>query len=196
MDDTILLRFNTDTAIPSPISFFANDYESPNMEIEAKKVVFNTTQNGYAAKKVCPAPKAIYKDVKALYGKFSPDKKYGISFTNSVCALLDDAMSHVEIHGDSSGYKLIQKNIYSGARLEIKPSNTAMDLLGVDVPAGFKPIGLRTSDFKALFSFVEMLTFYIQPSNWMYVSDSNNLLQGIISTCLYDELGYIADVKA
>jgi len=111
--------------------------------------------------------------------------------SKNVLALLDDELSHVELHNDQGTVRLIQKNIYTGARVEIKEvSGGLFEIAGDDLEE--LPLGLRTADFKALFSFVDTITFYLQKGHWLFFKDHSNTLQGILSTCIYDELSYIS----
>ena len=65
-----------------------------------------------------------------------------------------------------------------------------------DLEVSFDTIGLRTIDFISLFTFSDNIEFFIQPGeNWMYFQDSQILFSGILSTCLYDEIGYVAETK-
>jgi hypothetical protein len=195
MDDTILIHFNMNQEFPEAVSFFANDYESNDMLLENGQLVFITHSEGHTRKKTCPSTKIKFNDVKEIWNAFNPDINHVISLNKIIISLLDDDLSHLEIH-NQNGIKLVQKNIYSGARVEIENKTAQEGLLGDGLSIEFDPIGIRTTDFKALFSFVEDLNFYIQPGkNWVYFKDTSGVLEGILSTCIYDEIGYIAKVE-
>jgi hypothetical protein len=72
MDNTILIRFESQQEFPESFSFFANDYESPRILVEDGKVAFVTNQGGYRRKKVCPQPKQNFKELKKLWQEYSP----------------------------------------------------------------------------------------------------------------------------
>lgn len=193
MDDTIIIYFEMNQEFPEPVSFFANDYESNEMEIENGQVVFVTNSGGYARRKTCPKPKIDFATAAGIWNKFEPDKSNPLTFDKNIMELLNDDLSHVELH-NQGGLKILQKNIYSGARIEIE-NVAAEDGLFDSFGEEFEPIGMRTADFKALFSFADQLNFYIQKGkNWLYFTDSYNILQGVLGTCLYDEIPYIAEV--
>jgi hypothetical protein len=194
MDDTILIKFGMSQEFPEAVSFFANDYESPELGIENGQVYFITNSGGSERKKTCPKTKIGFTDVEKIWNRFEPDKKHQLRFNKSILELLDDNLSHVELH-NQNGLKIVQKNIYSGARVEIEDKRGQTGLLDQKLPA-FEPIGIRTADFKALFQFVEDLTLFLQPEkNWLYFNDPYGVLDGILSSCLYDEIGYVAEVK-
>jgi hypothetical protein len=193
MDDTILIHFRAEQELGS-FSFFANDYESNEMEVTGDQVVFVTNTGGYSRRKTCSHPKIGYSNVKHIWEKFEFKKDIQISFNKDLLSLLDDELSHVEFH-NQDGLRILQKNIYSGARIEIQNVREQTGLLG-ELSDDFEPIGFRTADFKALFSFCEDLTFYVQKGhNWLCFADSYNIFEGILGTCLYDELPYTAGVK-
>jgi hypothetical protein len=195
MDNTILLRFDSPQNFPEPISFYANDYESPEMGIENGQVFFNQYQGNYARKKLCSKPVETFQNVKEKWAKFSPDKSYPIALTSDLVGLTEDGLSHIEFVNSDSGVKLIQKNIYDGTRVELEKADSDRGFLTEQVPEAGLPLGLRTTDFKALFALVPDVTFFVQPENYIHFADPKNILTGILSTCIYDELGYISAVK-
>lgn len=198
MDDTILMHFLMDQKFPGAVSFFANDYESPSVEIDQGAITFITNRSGYEQRKSCQQPKLDFEGVTGIWRRFFPvTTDYPMMISKAAAGLLDDSLSHVEIHGKDNQIKLIQKNIYSGSRVEVFESGASESLLSMHVvPENMQPIGIRTNDFQALFSFAESITFYIQPGhNYVYFKDSANLFEGILATCVYDELGLIAHAE-
>lgn len=195
MDNTILMRFTPDMDFPQPISFFANDYESPHIELSPEGLTFVTSKNGYTQRKTVGAPKTSFQDVEALWGKHVNTSLYSLMIRKEIGQLLDSELSHVEFHKDKNTLALVQKNIYTGARVEVRDAQSANGLISVHkFPPEFKPIGIRTSDLLALFTFVDTLTFHPQDGkNWLFFRDDSGLISGVLSTCLYDELGYFAE---
>jgi hypothetical protein len=93
--------------------------------------------------------------------------------------------------GESAG--LIQRDIYSGSRVEVAKNNSSDLFQSEEDSFSFNTIGIRTNDFKALFSFVDDLFWYFQlKKNWVFIEDREGKFQIILSTCLYDEIGYLA----
>lgn len=197
MDDTILLRFLMDQEFPGASSFFANDYESPVVEIENGTITFFVQRGAYEQRKSCQQPKLDFEGAVGIWDKYLPMLDFPMVFHKTAASLLDDSLSHVEIHGKDGKVLLVQKNIYSGSRVEVDESTSTESLFSIHVvPEGMKPLGIRTNDFQALFTFVESLTFYIQPGHsWVYFKDPSGMLEGILATCVYDELGLIADAS-
>lgn len=193
MDNTILLKMAPDMTFPAPgLSFFANDYESPNVELAGENVVFVTTKSGYVQHKTCGVPKTSFADVQAIWDRHTPVMDHKILVRKEILPLLDSELSHVEFHNDKGTLKMVQKNIYTGGRVEVKDSNGSQGFISIhNFPPSFNPVGIRTVDLTALFQFVDTLAFYPQPSgHWMYFKDTSGVLEGILSTCVYDELGY------
>ncbi len=57
---------------------------------------------------------------------------------------------------------------------------------------GFGPIGVRTNDFLALFSFNDLLEMYFNRDvNYCRVRGRNFRMDCVIALCVYDELGNI-----
>lgn len=195
MDNTILLRFTPDMDFPQPISFFANDYESPHIELSPEGMTFITTKNGYTQRKTVGVPKTSFQDVEAIWNKHTPVNTHAMMIRKEISQLLDSDLSHVEFHKDKNTLVLVQKNIYTGARVEVRDTQAANGLISVhSFPQDFKPVGIRTHDLLALFTFVDTLTFHPQEGkDWMFLRDNTGLVSGILSTCLYDELGYFAE---
>ena len=196
MDNTILLKMKSRQKFPQPFSFFANDYESPKMYLENGQIGFESSADSLTRKKLCSIPKTSFKDMKKLWASFLPVRSMKTAFTNKIIPLLEEGLSHIEISKKpDSSVLLIQRDIYSGSRIEIK-ENTAMDnLLTAGDSFEFAPIGIRTNDFMALFTFVDVLNWYFQAdAPWVYFQDNAGIIEGICATCLYDELGTINNI--
>lgn len=199
MDNTIIISFKPDMVFPAALDFFANDYESPNIEVEGGQVSFITVHGAYKQKKTCGCPKTTFIDVKNIYARFKDfDKSCPIVLNKDLLSLLSDDLSHVEVHSKNGSLMLMQKNIYTGGRIEIISANESKGLIKLNaLPADFKPMGLRTMDLQALFSFTNTITLYPQPGkNWMAFQDAEGVMVGVIATCVYDELGYITDAAS
>ncbi len=197
MDNTILIRYDSPQEFPAPFSLFANDYESPKIHIQDGKVVFTTAADGVNRTKVCPAPATKYPEVKAIWSSFSPDKSISVLLSRAMVSFLEDGLSHVEISKTAGApVKLLQRDIYSGTRVEIERASSGALVDMDDDVAVFGPIGIRTTDLVALFTFTDSLTWYIQPGkNWVYIEDNTGRMFGILGTCVYDELGLVEKVE-
>lgn len=199
MDNTIIISFSPDMSFPAALDFFANDYESPNIEIDGGQVSFITTHGTYKQKKTCGCPKTTFNEVRDIYAKYRDfDRSTPVVLNKDVLSLLNNDLSHVEFHSRNGSLLIMQKNIYTGGRIEIISANEAKSLIKLNaLPANFRPLGLRTADLTALFSFTNTLTLYPQPGkNWMAFQDAEGVMTGVIATCVYDELGYITDAAS
>lgn len=194
-DKTILLSFvlpKVCSEFKERIVFDANDYDSSNFYVDGDSIVFKTVQDGYVRKKKCGSNKMLDFDViSGLYYRYSR-KKTTSAFTlrREIMGLLQDDLSHVEICFDN-GLKIIQRDIFSGTIIEIEKDKSGLDLLGGDNLEKFEPMGLRTVDLDALFNYDRELTFSFVPGglNYFIVKGKTTGLTGILSWCLYDNLG-------
>jgi len=194
MDNTILIRFKSMQVFDTHFSFFANDYESSKIRLDGSQIVFVSHVGSLRRLKVCAAPKSTFDDIKKSWVNHVPDKKHFVIITKNMIDLLDENLSHVEVSKcEGESVNLIQRDIYSGARIEVGKTNTGKSLIDLDDPElHFDPVGIRTVDFQALFSVTESLNLYFQDGkNWLYFEDNSGRMGGIIATCIYDELGYI-----
>lgn len=194
MDQTILLHYKAPQDFDAPFSFFANDYESPRIRIEDGKVVFITNVNGIRRTKVCAPPKGSFEDKAAVWAKHAADRAHSFTVTKDMVGLLDEGLSHIEISKTEDGpLVLLQRDIYSGARIEVEHNKSGSIIDLSEGGYAFGPLGVRTVDFQALFTFSDSLTFYPQEGKaWMFFEDFQGNFAGVLSTCLYDELGYIS----
>lgn len=194
MDNTIVIHFITDTTFPEALDFFANDYESSNIEVSGGMVNFITTRGGYAQTKTCGIPKTTFEEVKKIWDHYaSPDKSHPLILRKDLSGMLDPELSHVEFHAKNGSMLLVQKNIYTGGRYEVMDAQSSGGLIKINVlPLDFKAMGMRTQDFQALFAFADTLTIYPQVGkNWFgFASDA---MEGVVAACIYDELPYITD---
>lgn len=195
MDSTILLKYEAPQFFEEPFSFFANDYESPRMRVEGGQVAFTTNNNGIKRVKTCPAPKMDFGKVEKMFKSFEPDKSQTIIINKNMAVFLEDGLSHVEIENDKK-VKLVQRDIYSGQRIEVSKNKSFESLLDLEEDLdSFPPIGIRTMDFKALFTFTDTLIWYIQKDKpWVYIEDNKGQMKVILATCLYDELPGVKNI--
>jgi hypothetical protein len=195
-DHTVLLRFRITHGKPfdHPVSFRANDYDSNQFYEEDGKIVFISKKDGYERKKSCAVPDQTPSDIKALFSSYAFDsdiETVSVAFGKGVLDSLDRALSHVEISAkEGESIKLVQRNIYSGAVIEVVPEKTFLNEV---MPFDILPIGMKTNDFAALFAFRETITMeFPEPAlsednaDWVRVKGKD--MMGIIACCLYDEL--------
>jgi len=201
-DNTVLLQFplrKTEVPFKNPIAFHANDYDSRNFHEEDGQIVFTTESDSFTRKKSCGSPEMGPKEAQKLFKKFDPCFENQLTLPREVLSLLSESLSHVEFSAVDGKFSMIQRNIYSGAILEIERKEAGM--LKLDrIVSDFGPIGLRTNDFVALFSFVDSIILNFPKDDeadyaWVQGNDAKMPLNGIVACCLYDEMGTITETK-
>jgi len=200
--NTVLLRFvlpSSQAPFQSPISFRANDYDSPNFYEEDGRIVFVKKEGDLERKKKCETTDATPDDIQELFKKFPPIKSNRISLHAGILSLLDENLSHIEIQGADGAASLVQRDIYSGTILEIARTTEGFGMASPDeISSDFGPIGMKTNDFIALFSFNDMVDFFFDEdpeTSYCRVRGSKTKMDGIVAFCVYDELGTITEVK-
>jgi len=205
-DNTVFLRFKlreSEKPFEEPVSFRANDYDSRAFREEGGKIVFETEANGFIRTKTCGTPDADPEEIRDMFKKFKPVKVNKVKLSRDILPLLEEGLSHIEIRAEEGEIKFVQRNIYSGAVIEI---SRAVDTgaLGVDNPdeleEDFGPLGLRTGDFSALFAFNDNLVFTFPPEGQgdyccVRSRDPKMAMDGVVACCVYDELGQISEVS-
>jgi len=197
-DRTILLSFvlkKTSAEFKERIVFDVNDYESSNFYTKDGALIFETAADGYIKKKKCGTNKQLdFETISKLYYKLSRKKAAShFSLNKAILAFLQDDLSHVEIHYDN-GVKIIQRDIFSGTIIEIEKDRSGL-FFETDNVEPFEPMGLRLSDLEALFIEDKELSFAFAPGlNYFIVEAKTSGMKGILSWCLFDELGSLGVV--
>ena len=193
-DYSMMLRFSlrkSETAFASPISFNANDYESPDFawSEEDGEIIFRSQAKGYERKKICrgnamgPSATEIRKTYHRL--KHEGEKSTSLfNLSNECCGLLDEELSHVEISAEESTLILRQRNVYTGTMVEVSKKNDGF--ISVDqLPESMGPFAMRTQDFLSLFMIHRSLAF-IPTEDFILVKDQKEDFDGVVSLCRYD----------
>lgn len=202
-DNTVLLRFELPKNAEgptTPISFSADDYDSDIFREEDGKIVFVQEKSGFTRTKTCGVPKIDFKGVENMYWEyFNHAVPHGnhIELGKPVLDLLDDGLSHVEVSGQDGKAVIVQRDIYTGSiiRLERKDEGLGLAAKVLDqITTDFGPMGLRTDDLFALFSFNKIVKFQFangdpDGQSYCYVKGDVHKMTGIVAGCLYDELG-------
>lgn len=198
-DHTVLLKFELSGASSPfrlPISFKANDYDSSTFYEEDGKIVFVQKSGDMERRKFSGKGQLEPEEVSAMFAGFTMKQPLNIAnIHKDILPLLDENLSHIEFSGKNGVLKIIQRNIFDGTIIEItRKKETGMGVVKKDsIEENFGPFGLRTNDFIALFSFNDEVSFAFPSSecNFIYVQGRNYGMKGIISLCLYDEMGEI-----
>lgn len=200
-DYTVFLRFtlrDTETPFQHPVSFRANDYESKRFKEENGKIIFETEAEGFKRTKSCSSPDQTPEEVRKHFREYKPIKENVIHLSKGLLSLLDENLSHIEIRAEGGKVFFVQRNIYSGAVIEVSRGEEGL-LTTDEITSDFGPIGIRTSDFIAMFSFLDNISFSFNPDAGDYCClrsrDPRMKMDGIIAQCLYDELGDVTESK-
>ena len=198
-DNTIIMKFplrqREGKFIPS-FCFNANDYDSNLLKInEDGKVVFIQYCDEFVREKRCNLPVVPLKIVRKTYKSRMKDIsiKNTVILTTEFIKCLQDDLSHIEFSSSKGKFKAIQKHIYTGTFITITKKDDKMSL-GLTTKGklkSFEPIGIRTNDLIALFSFVHSVKFHFGNENvlWFESNDARMPFKGVLSHCKYDELG-------
>lgn len=199
-DHTVLLRFRIESGKPFdyPISFRANDYDSDKFYGKDGKIIFLDDTGEYTRKKTCAVPDQTFEQVKEVFDSYI-EREFEtatVSLSKNILNMLDRDLSHIEITGKKGKQiKLTQRNIYSGSVIEVEPKNL---MVPQEMPFDLEPVGLRTNDFAALFSFRNSVNFSFpkagESDKWVKVKADKYLL-GLVACCVYDELINIKEAK-
>jgi len=193
-DYSMMLRFSlrkSETVFASPISFNANDYESPDFTWSEKdgEIIFHTQAKEYERKKICrgnaTGPNAT--EIRKTYHRLKHEGEESpllFNLSNECCGLLDEELSHVEISAEDSTLILRQRNVYTGTMVEVSKKDDG--LISVDqLPKSMGPFAMRTQDFLSLFLIHRSLVF-IPTEDFILVKDQKEDFDGVISLCRYD----------
>jgi hypothetical protein len=192
-DFTVLLRFvlRPEEAFAAPCSFRANDYDSREFRERDGKIEFVRRDEKWTATKSCSTPERTPEQVGEIYQGFDRPEVNSVVIGKDLIPMLNEDLSHVEISGVGGKLQIVQRNIYDGTVLTITPRE-AKGLLATEKLGTFGPLGIRTPDLIALYSFAEHLRWRFAPDvAWFESTDPKLQMTGLISQCIYDELGRI-----
>jgi len=193
-DHTVLLRFELPKGVGNhfsePVCFEANEYTSKKFYTEKGRVYFVDNIGPWEKKKCCRSPKFTPLDVNKMYKRYAEAYKPSNTITLRGDKLPDfeDDLSHTEFLFEDGGFRIVQRNIFSGTVTEWK--------MGISNEyVSMQPIGIRTNDLMALFAFgKKTIELSFTADNVMWINTKNDALgsykmTGIVSQCIYDELG-------
>jgi len=196
-DYSMVLRFSlrqSEARFEVPISFNANEYDSPNFTFEitenGSKIVFHTVEKEFTRRKICQtksvSPNA--EDIDKLYQelKKKAEKSQYLFYLSSDCVpLLEEDLSHVEISVENSSLILRQRNIYTGIIVEVESNEKGFFTVN-KLPKEMPPIAFKTKDFTSLFNIQKSLEF-IPTEDFLAVKDpQKDDFDGVLALCKYD----------
>jgi hypothetical protein len=208
-DKTVILQFQTtEELFNDPIGFYANDYDSSTFRVEDGAIIFVQRGVEFKREKRCQIPNITFTEVEDLFYKFLPSPADlgewpHTSIQKASLDLLKEDLSHIEFRVERKKLYITQRDIYSGTLIELTREEgkgfklEEGTLYKEYLPAGYRPVGIRTNDLMALYSFADLVHFYFPmevPGHFIVESDHNSMI-GVVGGCLYDELGSIKDLS-
>lgn len=196
-DHTILIRFplqgGETSRFKHPVSFKANDYDSNEFTERDGQIIFKQKHGEYYRDKACRVPNLTGKEVSKMYKKLSQQgtKKNRVPINSDFLKCMNSHLTHLEFQGRKGKLICRQRDIYSGSMITITKNLVKKTALFASTVQNFSTIGLRTTDFEALFSFTKTIYFYFAGKDVVLFESKNAQMPftGIISRCVYDELG-------
>jgi hypothetical protein len=197
-DKTLLLRFQTSKPeFLEPIGFFANDYDSSEFDVSKGLISFLQSNSEFVRKKQYRVPSETFDEVDEMFFRFYENQEHyiaSISFSKPSLELLEDSLSHIEFQSQDHQLTILQRDIYSGTLIQLerkKATGLGLSIYEDKIKKDFGPLGMRTNDFFALFNFNDQVKVYFLSSDKAYfiVEGVHNEMLGIVSGCLYDDLG-------
>lgn len=203
-DHSVLIRFQfQNSEFENPICFRAEDFDSNELYEKDGKIIFVQKNESWIREKSCQVPGRTSEDVKRIWKSLKFPRGPKVILDKSLLQLLDSSLSHVELSITDKKLIIIQRNIYNGTNIQIersKGSGHFGSLSGDDLKlAEYGPVGMRTGDLLALFSFCNSLEL-IFPSDpyegYFYINGARtpglpSNLQAFVCLCAYDEMGDI-----
>ena len=197
-DRTVLLKFPIQgreaSCFKGPVSFSANDYESNQFLVKDGYIIFRQSHGEYQRDKSCRTPDITGKDVIRIYKKQTTlaKKDNAVILNRDFLKCIDADLTHVEFQGRKGIFICRQRNLYSGSIITVTKNTSKKKGLFVSKPVeDFPATGLRTLDFISLFNFAEAIQFYFSGKK-IFLFENKDIkipFTGIISRCIYDELG-------
>jgi hypothetical protein len=194
-NDTILLCFRlrpNEFPFENPVAFHANDCDSNMFYEEDGYIHFVLSNNDYHRDKKCKAPEHLPEYVHKLFrSKLTAAKKINeVEIYDTLLPYINKDLTHIEFRAKSGVLMIRQRDIYTGAITTIHPDKQDQPFLKQTKLKAFGPIGIRTKDFLALFSFTDAVSFYFSSEDfaWFENHDQRTPYRGFLSLCGYNEL--------
>ena len=204
-DKTVFMSFylpDREVAFKGEINFEADDYDSEKFREVDGRIVFTQTSGDYIRQKSCATPGLTFAQAEEGWNRlqamadgaqFKP-----IFLEKSLLSLIEEGLSHVEIHSDEGRPVIAQRDIFSGTVYRIEKASATQGLMvgGETIPEGIR-IGLRTNDFLSLFNFNSQLNFYVSAESPLVVIHGDRReMRVFMASCKYDELGNVEVIEA
>jgi len=211
-DNSLMLELSLregENPFEHPVAFKADDYDSKEFTEKDGFIHFITKNNGWVKDVSSRVPGSSPEEVAAVFDKLANQAAdmidqcdNRITLDKGIISLLNHDLSHIEFMTDDSGkLVIIQRNIYSGSIIHLSRDNKsgfglaqrsgAQDIITKPI----SPVGLRTPDFLALFSFTDSIQLnFCDPEGklvWIDCPDTRLSMVGVVGGCTYDQMGTI-----
>ena len=192
-DLTVLLKFQLrkgEDEFAHPFSFKADDYDSRQFQEVDGRIEFIIEDGEYIRKKSCRTPGRSSKDVSRIFKGYELNESNTVVIGDGLLKLLDENLSHIEFSAEDGRLRIVQRNIYNGSVITITPVPKKGLVKTKTKIKTFKPVGIRTNDLIALYSFATHLTWHFCDGYaWAENVNPKMPMVGIVGLCTYDELG-------
>jgi hypothetical protein len=187
---TMMLRFQGVRPSLGTVKFNVLDYDGGEVKMSGDKVTFTRSSGSYQRQKTVSAPKLEFKQLDTKFQAFCQRNTLAtVSIGEQVLKQVEEDLSHVEFKSEKGQFKLIQRDIYSGAMLEVTYQDEG--LFGGDIPP-FPALALKTSDFMSLFLIESSLSFSFGQD---VTRVRGKIVDGVVAMCVYDEMMEITEVE-
>ena len=200
-DRTVILRFELtkSESFDEPLAFYATDYDSPKFYQKEGKIFFEKKSGDYVRTKSCKIPNAG--EAAPLFDKYYADRgkqQVIASLSSQFLNVLDKDSGHIEFSYKNGTTRFIQRDLFSGSisTIDIVNSKGFSIVSEQTIIRHFDPIAMRTNDFYALFSFCDKIKFLLDKRGFFIVEGNVYGMKGIVSGCLYDDIGRINNLPA
>lgn len=189
---TLISRFEIVDFKEKSFSFFISDYDADKIEDDGDFVKFIQENSQYRREKSCRKPELTFKACDDIFTSLWKETgKNKLSLNDSIRSLIDESLSHIEIHSDNGNPIICQRDIYTGSFIKITPSskgffNTSGKL------KDFERVAMKTDDFLGMLLFDQNVQFLFYDEE--YTQAWSNHFKAIVGNCVYDELGTLETI--
>lgn len=197
-DRTVLAKISGLVEAYDEVGFVTTDFEGDSYRALKDRVTFVQRSGRFMREKTCSTPDLKFGDVEEAFERLvgEDEGKVTVRMESGVCKVLNQDLSHVELWAEQTGFRLLQRDMYSGSVIRITearaegPSVSLFDLKSVEgVPKGRSvKVALRTKDLIGLLM-ASPNSVYSLGEKFCVVRDCDSgEFVAVISSCVYDNI--------